>query len=601
MGFGFPHHTNRPSDDDGHVDDHQRLALYSGDETIRSIMNGLPHNGGSLSGSGTGSVSSGSGTGLVINIIWDASVSSAPTGFTNVVNQVVQYLEANFSDPITVNINVGYGKVGGSTMSPSALGQSSTYITTVSYSQLTTVLTADAKTAADASAVASLPSVDPTGKLYWVSTAEAKALGLPDPGTPVDGNVGFSSSAGIFDYDNSDGITAGQYDFYAVVEHEFSEVMGRILLTGASISGQSSYIALDLFHFSGNGVRTFSGSTPGYFSVDNGATSINTFNTASGGDRGDWAGATYDADNAYGSPGHVAPVSPGDLTALDAIGWDQVLSSPPPPPPPSGQPDLTVSGFSLSATASGLSANFQINNIGDVDAPSTSTARVYLSTDATITTSDTSLGSSTTAALLAGTSGAGSVSFAVPTVSTAGTYYVGVYADSSNAISEGSETNNASNALPVILGNSAGNTLNGTAGADIIYGQGGNDTLWGGGGADTMSGGAGNDHFVYKATSEGVDQILDFSVGSDSLDFSFAAFGRRLAVGGTNKGTLDPSHFVSNATGAATAHTAQFIYNTTTHMLSFDSDGTGAAGAVQIAHVDFDIPNTLHNTDIHIV
>jgi len=38
----------------------------------------------------------------------------------------VQYFQTHFSDPITVNIALGYGEVGGSQLSGGALGESRT-------------------------------------------------------------------------------------------------------------------------------------------------------------------------------------------------------------------------------------------------------------------------------------------------------------------------------------------------------------------------------------------------------------------------------------------------------------------------------------------
>jgi Ca2+-binding RTX toxin-like protein len=63
----------------------------------------------------------------------------------------------------------------------------------------------------------------------------------------------------------------------------------------------------------------------------------------------------------------------------------------------------------------------------------------------------------------------------------------------------------------------------------------GDDTLTGGAGADQLWGGVGNDQFVFKAKTEGVDQIMDFTSG-DLLNFSRTAFGNHLAVGGGNTG-----------------------------------------------------------------
>src|SRR5207237_10488645 len=100
-----------------------------------------------------------------------------------------------------------------------------------SYRSLVSALKLDASSADDASAVKSLPNSDPTGAgHYWVSTAEGKALGLY-AGNGPDGSVGFSSTA-AFDYDASNGVSPGTYDFAGVVAHELSEVLGRLLLVG---------------------------------------------------------------------------------------------------------------------------------------------------------------------------------------------------------------------------------------------------------------------------------------------------------------------------------------------------------------------------------
>src|SRR6476469_8085948 len=40
---------------------------------------------------------------LKVNITWDSSVGSAPSGFTAGVMAAVQYLESHFSDPVTIN------------------------------------------------------------------------------------------------------------------------------------------------------------------------------------------------------------------------------------------------------------------------------------------------------------------------------------------------------------------------------------------------------------------------------------------------------------------------------------------------------------------
>jgi hypothetical protein len=284
------------------------------------------HGGGGSGGGGSTTptaYTTNSGTGVDIHVTYDSSVGSAPAGFTSVVQKVADFFASSFIDPIsgqhiTINIDVGYGEVDGMRMGLGALGESVTNLQGVTGSQL-----ASAYSASYLSDVA-LGSSPTTGNLY-VSFAEAKALNIAVPNT-IDGYVGFSSQSGIFDYNNSDGVSSGQYDFYGTVAHEFSEVMGRILLVGQTINSSPSYMAYDLFHYL-NGGQDFSGNG-GYFSTDHGKTNLANFNNPSnGGDAGDWAstgtsGSVYDAFNAFGTSGHVAPVTNTDLWALHAVGFD---------------------------------------------------------------------------------------------------------------------------------------------------------------------------------------------------------------------------------------------------------------------------------------
>jgi hypothetical protein len=281
---------------------------------------------------------------FVINIIWDASVSSAPAGFIAGVQAAVQYLESQFSDPVTINIAVGYGEVNGTPMGSGALGESITGLNEFSYSQLTGALASDAKTSVDRGVVASLASLPSSieSSTFWASNAEAKALGLAAGNGPaLDGAVGFSSIYG-FDYNVADGVSG--YDFNGTVLHEITEVMGRTMLIGGSFRGLSpSYEAADLVHYSAPGAHTlFSG---GYFSVDGGVTRLGDFN-AGGGDPGDWASSVADDSfDAIATPNVVNAVTANDLTLMDAIGWDpagSIASSPPPPPPPSPPPPSAV-------------------------------------------------------------------------------------------------------------------------------------------------------------------------------------------------------------------------------------------------------------------
>jgi uncharacterized delta-60 repeat protein len=125
-----------------------------------------------------------------------------------------------------------------------------------------------------------------------------------------------------------------------------------------------------------------------------------------------------------------------------------------------------------------------------------------------------------------------------------------------------------------IYGNAGKNTLIGTAFDDTIAGGSGNDTLTGGGGGDT---------FAFAAApnaSSNKDTITDFTPGVDLLQFSLAIY----SAAGSAPGALDPSEFWSSPTAVA-GHAAsdRFIYNTTTGVLYYDSDGNGPGAAVAIA------------------
>ena len=283
--------------------------------------------GSATSGGTSGIVSGGSQqSGLVINVSYDASCNNAPAGFKTAVAAVVSYYESQFTNPITISIDVGYGEVDGESVG--GLSESLYYLNSLTYSQLKTALVANATSAADETAISTLPATDPTnGGTYWLSQANEKALGLLG-GSSLDGYIGVNSSVN-WDYSTTNTTTsvpAGEYDLFSSVAHEISEVMGRELQVGGDVGGTTAYSPLDLFHYSAPGVRDFSGTTAGYFSINGGVTDLNTFNTNPGGDFGDWAGSTANSYNAYGSAGVVEPVSTADLTLLNVIGYDAATS-----------------------------------------------------------------------------------------------------------------------------------------------------------------------------------------------------------------------------------------------------------------------------------
>jgi Ca2+-binding RTX toxin-like protein len=132
-----------------------------------------------------------------------------------------------------------------------------------------------------------------------------------------------------------------------------------------------------------------------------------------------------------------------------------------------------------------------------------------------------------------------------------------------------------------ISGNNANNLLTGLGGKDVLFGGGGDDTLLGGDGGDTLEGGGGRDSmdgglngdvFRWMLTAHGRDIISGYNPAQDDLHFSAAGFGGGLVAGVP----LAAGQFEANGTGAATA-VSRFVYNTSTGVLNFDADGTGAA------------------------
>jgi hypothetical protein len=490
---------------------------------------------GSTSGAG-GSTGTASTTGnssvspFVINITWDASVSSAPAGFTTAVMKAVQYLESQFCNPVTVNIAVGYGERGGNALDSGALGQNRTYLNQVGYSTLVSALKSNATTAADQSAVATLPSSNPTSGTFWATTAEQKALGLMSPtSTALDGYIGLSSSY-PFTYDNSSGVAGGTYDFYGTAVHEITEVMGRMLRDGATTGGTSGYFPLDLFHYSSAGVSDYSFSTPGYLSANGGATDSGDLNTVAGGDPGDWSSSMgNDAFNAFANPGVVNAVSADDLLAMNLAGWEPAgsVAPPPPPPPPNGPTGGTFSPVSSSVAAcqaaGGLTANSAITTVAQTGGTSSDSFSYTLGGNGAGSFALTT--SNNVATLAVGASGApGAVNGMVYALAVTAT-------DSTNGLSS------PASPLDVVVGSSGGDVINlatvvgaaSTATPTFVYGLGANDTINGtgmtsklwiasGAGADTMTGGAGVNDYMYGATSESTPPAPDLITNFHAAD-----------------------------------------------------------------------------------
>jgi hypothetical protein len=248
---------------------------------------------------------------------------------------------ANFSDNIHINITVD--AVAGT----GVFGQSSTFLNGTTYANLRNLVVADAKTADDATAIGaggSMGPADPSGgSEWWVSRAEAKALGMIPDDLSNDGTTTFGAG-NLFTF--SGAIAAGTYDFKGVAAHEIAEVMGRLGISGGTIgSFPNSHSLIDNFSYTGVNAKSI-GAGPGQnFSIDNGTTLLKLYNNAQANnlDTRDWAPASNDSFNQFSNPGVTNGISDVDLREMDVIGYDRIAV----PEPASGA--LLVGGLALAA------------------------------------------------------------------------------------------------------------------------------------------------------------------------------------------------------------------------------------------------------------
>ncbi|MES1998768.1 MAG: NF038122 family metalloprotease [Pseudomonadota bacterium] len=262
---------------------------------------------------------------LTFNVTYDASVGSAPVGFTSAFWDAIGYFQSTFSNPVSINLNVGWGEVSGQPLG-GALGASSSYFINYDYATVRNALL-------NVAAPGYLPVTDPTnGRLIDVNAANAKVLGLNTYSGPhsSDGAVGFDSSS-QWTFDPNNRAVSGSYDFIGVAMHEISEVMGRSssLVPTCTGSGCSESVQ-NLFRYTAPGQLDLTG-TNAYLSINGGTSQVNAFNgDPTRGDLGDWNGNTPDAYNYAAATGQLLPASAADITAMRALGY--TLATPVPVP-----------------------------------------------------------------------------------------------------------------------------------------------------------------------------------------------------------------------------------------------------------------------------
>jgi hypothetical protein len=298
----------------------------------------------------------------------DSKGQAALAGF----NEAATFWENTLADNITLNFDIAFDQ-----LDPFVLGGTRSTNALYYYQNTLVSMIDDIKSDADLIAVSNLPcedqgvgacafsfldteddgagvrtlELDSDGSgdnfLVGLTQANAKALGFTKDDTgrafggSSDANITFSSEYD-FDFDRTDGITSGFFDFVGVAIHEIGHALGftsgvdvydYYLGSGFDLDPYVNGSILDLFRYSadslaaGAGVLDFRPGADAFFSIDGGITAIAPFST--GANNGDGRQASHWKDNLglgaldpTAARGEFVTVSQLDLLAFDVMGWD---------------------------------------------------------------------------------------------------------------------------------------------------------------------------------------------------------------------------------------------------------------------------------------
>ena len=242
---------------------------------------------------------------------------------------------------------------------------------------------------------------------------------------------------------------------------------------------------------------------------------------------------------------------------------------------PEPEPDLVVGSPTVSDSSPASGASFTLSatvrNAGGA-ASSSTTLRYYRSTDATITTADTSVGTDAVGALAALGTSAQSISLTAP--ATAGTYYYGACVDA--VTDESDTTNNCSGSLTVtvpepepdlVVGSPTVSDSSPTSGASFTLSA----TVRNAGGAASSS-----TTLRYYRSTDATITTADASVGTDAVG--------ALAASGTSAQSI-------SMTAPATAGT--YYYGACVDTVTDESDTTNNCSSSVTVTVAEPVPNLI--------
>jgi Domain of unknown function (DUF4214) len=275
---------------------------------------------------------------MQINFVYDSSVQNAPAGFKQGLIEAANIIDAVILNPISVNIDIGFGEDNGSPLANNTLGEAQpAFGELMSYSEVVAGLTGAATSADDATFVKNLPATDPSnGAGFFVSAAQSIAWGvIPGSATEIDGFAGFSSHL-PFTYDPTNGIAFLSYDFVGVALHELTHALGRTITPAFPTP-------LNLLGYGSSGKLDTNNADARYLSFDGGKTHVVNFDTSS--DQADFASNgpldPFNAGIAIGEPFNWTTL---DSRVMDLLGF-RVGSSIPVPPPEVAPKSPTQAGI----------------------------------------------------------------------------------------------------------------------------------------------------------------------------------------------------------------------------------------------------------------